>query len=142
MVERNDEIKVLGEINSELESGTNKLIGKLSQEKDNDDASISGKSCEHFDWDWPEKDSPSTEFDWQDDLFHETKDLFVGLDQAIQVVVVQNNVQQEVAEEVVFYLPVHEEVVEEVMKWLMIKLKNYLIKKWLMIIWMMNMLKK
>nr|GEW84391.1 hypothetical protein [Tanacetum cinerariifolium] len=26
-----------------------------------DDASISGKSCEHFDWDWPEKDSPSHE---------------------------------------------------------------------------------
>nr|GEY10794.1 hypothetical protein [Tanacetum cinerariifolium] len=107
-----------------------------------DDASISGKSCEHFGWDWPKKDSPSTEFDWQDGLFHETKDLFVGLDQAIQVVVVQNNVQQEVAGEVVFYLHVHEEVVEEVMKWLMIKLKNYLIKKWLMIVWMMNMLKK
>ncbi|GJW83482.1 hypothetical protein Tco_0156627 [Tanacetum coccineum] len=46
------------------------------------------------------KDSPSTKVDWQDDPFHETEDLFVGLDQAIHVVVVQNNVQQEVAKEV------------------------------------------
>nr|GEW29156.1 hypothetical protein [Tanacetum cinerariifolium] len=30
-------------------------------------------------------DSPGTEVDWQDDLFHETEDLFDGLDQAIQV---------------------------------------------------------
>ncbi|GJR71979.1 hypothetical protein Tco_0084344 [Tanacetum coccineum] len=80
MVERDDEIKVLGEINVELESGTNKLIEKLSQEKDNDDASISGKSSEHFGWDCPEKDSPCIE----------------------------------VAGDVVFYLPVHEEVAEEV----------------------------
>ncbi|GKG11732.1 hypothetical protein Tco_0345969, partial [Tanacetum coccineum] len=84
MVERDDEIKVLGEIKVELKSGTNKLrekisqeedseeevvkefnstldnvLEKLSQEKDSpdnfysfmydmDDASISGKSCEHF----------------------------------------------------------------------------------------------
>ncbi|GJZ54695.1 hypothetical protein Tco_0609580 [Tanacetum coccineum] len=145
MVERDDEIK--------LESGTNKLIEKLSQEKNSqeealeesnstldnileklsqekdspdnfygfmydtdDDASISRKSSEHFSWDWPEKDSPGTEVDWQDNPFHETKDLFVGLDQAIQVVVVQNNVQQEVAGDVVFYPPVHEEVAEEVME--------------------------
>ncbi|GJT75041.1 hypothetical protein Tco_1041766, partial [Tanacetum coccineum] len=47
-----------------------------------DDASISGKSCEHFGWDWPEKDSPGTE----------------------------------VAGEVVFYPPVHEDVAEEVIK--------------------------
>ncbi|GKB27559.1 hypothetical protein Tco_0866960 [Tanacetum coccineum] len=52
MVERDEEIK------------------KLIQEKDSpddfycfmydidDDASISGKSSEHFGWDWPEKDSP------------------------------------------------------------------------------------
>ncbi|GJX74465.1 hypothetical protein Tco_0313060 [Tanacetum coccineum] len=33
--------------------------------------------------------------------------------QSIQVMVVQNNVQQEVAGEVVLYLPVHEDVVEE-----------------------------
>nr|GEV72225.1 hypothetical protein [Tanacetum cinerariifolium] len=115
MVERDDEIKILGEIKIELESGTHKVIEKLSQEKvsqqealekfkwtivrdheikeedtkeqafeefsstlDNvleklsqenkslddfyglmydtdDDAIISEKSCEHFDWDW---DSP------------------------------------------------------------------------------------
>ncbi|GJY47214.1 hypothetical protein Tco_0436277, partial [Tanacetum coccineum] len=108
MVERDDEIKVLGEIKLELQSGTQKMIEKLSQKKvsqqealeneikeedieeeafeefsltlDNvleklsqeneslddfyglmydtdDDASISGKSCEHFGWDW---DSPVT----------------------------------------------------------------------------------
>ncbi|GJT60558.1 hypothetical protein Tco_1004091 [Tanacetum coccineum] len=122
MVERDDEIKVFGEINLELESGTDKLIEKLSQEKysqeealeefhstldnvleklsqqkdslddfygfmyDTDDtASISGKSCEHFGWDWPKKDSSGIEIDWQDDHFHETEDLLVGLDQAIQV---------------------------------------------------------
>nr|GFC08027.1 hypothetical protein [Tanacetum cinerariifolium] len=33
MVERDDEIKVLGEINLELQSGNHKLIEKLSQEK-------------------------------------------------------------------------------------------------------------
>ncbi|GJT64054.1 hypothetical protein Tco_1015534 [Tanacetum coccineum] len=148
MDERDDEIKVLGEINIELESGTHKLIEKLSQEKvsqketleefnlmvecddeikekdspydlygfmydTDDDASISGKSCEHFGWDWPEKDSPGIEVDWQGDSFHETEDLFVGLDQPIQVVVVQNNVQQEVTGEVVFNPLAHEEVTEE-----------------------------
>ncbi|GJS92488.1 hypothetical protein Tco_0799456 [Tanacetum coccineum] len=132
MIERDDEIKVLGEINVELESGTHKLIEKLSKEKDSqeealeeftstpdnvleklsqekdspndfycfmydtdDDASISGKSSEHFGWDWPEKDSPGTEVDWQDDPLHETDDFFVGL---------------------FFYPPVHEEVAKEVMK--------------------------
>ncbi|GJT42771.1 hypothetical protein Tco_0951486 [Tanacetum coccineum] len=58
-----------------------------------DDASISGKSCEHFGRDWLEKDSPGTEVDWQDDPLQETEDLFVRLDQSIQVVVVQNNFQ-------------------------------------------------
>nr|GEU59282.1 hypothetical protein [Tanacetum cinerariifolium] len=140
MVERDDEIKVLGEIKIELESRTHKVIGKLIQEKvsqqealekfkwtvvrdheikvlgeinmelesgndfyglmydTDDDASISGKSCEHFGWDW---DSPGTEVDWQDDPLHETEDLFVGLDQPIQLVVSQNNVHEGVAEEVI-----------------------------------------
>ncbi|GJY30825.1 hypothetical protein Tco_0414320 [Tanacetum coccineum] len=66
-----------------------------------DDASISEKSCEHFGWDWPEKDSLGTEVDWQFDPLHETEDFFVGLDQPIQVVVVQNNVHEHVAEEVI-----------------------------------------
>ncbi|GJU12956.1 hypothetical protein Tco_1135352 [Tanacetum coccineum] len=148
----------MGEIKLELQSGTHKVIDKLSQEKDSqqealekfkwnvvrdheikeedteeeafeefsstldnvleklsqenkclddfyglmydtdDDASISGKSCEHFGWDW---DSLGTEFDWQDDHLHETKDFFVGLDQPIQLVVAQNNVLEEVAEEVI-----------------------------------------
>ncbi|GKC07696.1 hypothetical protein Tco_0999306 [Tanacetum coccineum] len=119
MVECDDEIKVFEEINVELESGTNKLIEKRSQEKDSqeealeefnstldnvleklshekdtaydfygfmydtdDGASISGKSSDHFGWDWPEKDSPCTK----------------------------------VAGEVIFYPPVHEEVAEEVME--------------------------
>ncbi|GJX60455.1 hypothetical protein Tco_0561722 [Tanacetum coccineum] len=94
-VERDHEIKVLGEVNVELESGTKKLREKLSQEED-DLEDISGKSCEPFSWDW---DSPGTEVNWQNDLLHETKDFFVRLDQSIQVVVVQNNVQQEVARE-------------------------------------------
>nr|GEU66683.1 hypothetical protein [Tanacetum cinerariifolium] len=64
----------------------------------------------------PKKDSSSTEVDWQDDPLHETKDFFVRLDQSIQVVVVQNNVQQEVAGKVVLYPPVLEEVAKEVME--------------------------
>ncbi|GKC20007.1 hypothetical protein Tco_1022157 [Tanacetum coccineum] len=64
MVERDDEIKVLGEVNVELESN-------------------------------------STEVDWQDDPLHETEDFFIGLNQPIQVVVAQNNVHEEVAEEVI-----------------------------------------
>nr|GEX30520.1 hypothetical protein [Tanacetum cinerariifolium] len=83
------------------------ILEKLSQENKSpddfyglmydtdDDASISGKSCEHFGWD---SDSLGTE---QDDPLHETEDFFVGLDQPIQVVVAQNNVHEEVAEEVI-----------------------------------------
>ncbi|GKD22556.1 hypothetical protein Tco_1224259 [Tanacetum coccineum] len=132
---RDHEIKVLGEVNVELESGSKKLREKLSQEEDteeeafkefgstldnvleklsqenespddfyglmydtDDDASISGKSCEHFGWDW---DSPGTEVDWQDNPLHETEDFFVGLDQPIQLVLAQNNVHKEVAKEVI-----------------------------------------
>ncbi|GJZ83859.1 hypothetical protein Tco_0649032 [Tanacetum coccineum] len=106
-VVRDHEIKVLGEVNVELESGSKKLREKLSQKEDtkeeafeefNDDVSISGTSCQHFGW---ELDSPGTEVDWQDDPLRETKDLFVGLDQPIQVLVAQNNVHEEVAEEVI-----------------------------------------
>ncbi|GJS09261.1 hypothetical protein Tco_0366057 [Tanacetum coccineum] len=130
-----NEIKVLGEVNVELESGSKKLRENLRQEEDikeeafeefsstldnvleklsqenespddfyglmydtDDDASISGKSCEHFGWDW---DSPGTEVDWQDDPLHETEDLFVGLDQPIQLVVSQNNIYKGVIEEVI-----------------------------------------
>nr|GEW04213.1 ribonuclease H-like domain-containing protein [Tanacetum cinerariifolium] len=81
-----------------------------------DDASISRKLCEHFSWDCPEKDSPGTEVDWQDEPLHEPKDFFVRLNISIQVVVVQNNVQQEVVGEVVLYPLVHEEVAEEVIE--------------------------
>ncbi|GKB65353.1 hypothetical protein Tco_0921539 [Tanacetum coccineum] len=138
MVEHDDEIKVLGEVNVELESSTIKLreklskeedseekapevfnstldnvLEKLSQEKDSpndlygfmydtdDDASISGKSCEHFGWDWPKKDSLGTEVDWQFDPLHETIDFYIRLDQPIQFMVVQNNVHEEVAKEVI-----------------------------------------
>ncbi|GKA30041.1 hypothetical protein Tco_0716286 [Tanacetum coccineum] len=120
--EKDSEEEALKEFNSTLDN----VLEKLSQEKDSpydfygfmydtddDDASISGKSCEHFGWDW---DSPGIEVDWQDDPLHETKDFFVGLDQSIQVVVVQNNVQQEVAGEVVLYQPIDEDVAEEVIK--------------------------
>ncbi|GJZ72272.1 hypothetical protein Tco_0636123 [Tanacetum coccineum] len=40
MFERDDEIKVLGEINVELESGTNKLREKLSQVEDNEEEAL------------------------------------------------------------------------------------------------------
>nr|GEZ00945.1 hypothetical protein [Tanacetum cinerariifolium] len=46
------------------------------------------------------KDLRLLEVDWQDDPLHETEDFFVGLDQPIQLVVAQNNVHEEVAEEV------------------------------------------
>ncbi|GJV43210.1 hypothetical protein Tco_1427746 [Tanacetum coccineum] len=135
MVERDVEIKVLGEVNMELEFGSKKLREKLHQEEDteeeafeefcsildnvleklsqenespydfyglmydtDDDASISRKSCEHFGWDL---ELPGTEVDWQDDPLHEIEDLFVGLDQPIQLVVSQNNVHEGVAEEVI-----------------------------------------
>ncbi|GKC29980.1 hypothetical protein Tco_1037274, partial [Tanacetum coccineum] len=54
-----------------------------------DDASISGKSSEFFGWDRPGKDLPGTKGDWQDDPYHETEDLFVELDQAIEDVVAE-----------------------------------------------------
>ncbi|GJX09481.1 hypothetical protein Tco_0199340 [Tanacetum coccineum] len=66
-------------------------LEEFSSTLDNVLENISGKSCEHFGWDWPEKDSPGTEVEW--------------LDQPIQV-----------AGEVVFYPPVHEDVAEEVIK--------------------------
>ncbi|GJS66114.1 hypothetical protein Tco_0680678 [Tanacetum coccineum] len=87
MVESDEEIKVLGEINVELESSPNKLIEKLSQKKTvqmtfivfmydmDDDASISEKSSE-------------------------TEDFFVGLDQSIHIVVIQNKVHEDVGEDV------------------------------------------
>ncbi|GKF85111.1 hypothetical protein Tco_0250009, partial [Tanacetum coccineum] len=68
-----------------------------------DDASISGKSCEQFGWDW---DSP------------------------------------EVAEEVVLYQPVHEDVVEEVIEMANDQDEALSDQKWLMNVWMMNRLKK
>ncbi|GKB38063.1 hypothetical protein Tco_0883005 [Tanacetum coccineum] len=125
MVERDDEIKVLGEVNVELESDTKKLRDKLSQDEDSQE-----KALEEFNSTLdnileelrPEKDSPDDfmvlciEVDWQDDPLHETKDFFVGLDQSIHVIIVQNNVQQEVAGEVVLYPPVHEDVAEEVIE--------------------------
>ncbi|GJS34057.1 hypothetical protein Tco_0532439 [Tanacetum coccineum] len=130
MVKRDDEIKVLGEVNVELESGTKKLREKLSQEEDSEEEAL-----EEFNSTLnnileklrQKKDSPDdfygTEVDWQDDPLHETEDFFVGLDKSIQLVVVQNNVQQEVAEEVLLYPPVHEDVVEEVIKMVLIPIE-------------------
>ncbi|GJR91960.1 hypothetical protein Tco_0215971 [Tanacetum coccineum] len=106
MVERDDEIK-------EKDSPYD-FYGFMYDT--DDDVSISGKSSDHFGRDWLEKDSPGTKVDWQDDPLHETKNLFVGLDQSIRVVVVQNNVQQEVSGEDVFYPLVHEKVAKEVME--------------------------
>nr|GEZ31041.1 hypothetical protein [Tanacetum cinerariifolium] len=103
--EEDTEEKAFEEFRSTLDN----ILEKLSQENESptdfyglmydtvDDASISGKSCEHFGWYWF---SPGTKVDWQDDPLHETKDLFVGLDQPIHLVVSQNNVHEGVAEEV------------------------------------------
>ncbi|GJT16222.1 hypothetical protein Tco_0874928 [Tanacetum coccineum] len=103
-VVRDHEIKVLGEVNVELESGCKKLREKLRQEEDTEEQALEefsstlDNSCKHFGWDW---DSLGTEVDWQDDPLHETEDLFVGLDQPIQLVVSQYNVHEGVAEEVI-----------------------------------------
>ncbi|GJS53090.1 hypothetical protein Tco_0626452 [Tanacetum coccineum] len=86
MVEHDDEIKVLGEINLDLQSGPHKLIEKLSQEK------VS-----------------------QEEALEQFKSM-VKRDDEIKVVVVQNNVQQEIAGDVVFYPSVHEDVIEEVIE--------------------------
>ncbi|GKD26713.1 hypothetical protein Tco_1232927 [Tanacetum coccineum] len=123
MVKRDDEIKllggiklelqsgthkVLGEVNVELESGSKKLREKLRQEEDTEEEAFEEFSStldnvleklSH------ENESPddfySTEVDWQDDPLHETEDFFVGLDQSIQLVVAQNNVHERVSEEVI-----------------------------------------
>nr|GEX35155.1 hypothetical protein [Tanacetum cinerariifolium] len=121
MVERNDKFKVLGEINLELHSSTDKVIDKPSQEK-----YTHVEALEKFSWKVvrdheineayeefsslldivivklsEESESPGTAIDWQHDPLHETEDFFGGLDQPIQVVVAQNNVHEEVAEEVI-----------------------------------------
>ncbi|GJS59187.1 hypothetical protein Tco_0653971 [Tanacetum coccineum] len=66
-------------------------------------------------------DSPDTEVDWQEDLYHETEYLFVELDQAIGDVVVQNNVPQEVDIIKLFM----KRLLKRSWKWLMIKMKHY-----------------
>nr|GEZ97123.1 hypothetical protein [Tanacetum cinerariifolium] len=85
MVERDDEIKVLREINLELHSGTHKVIEKLSQEKVSQQEAL-----EKFKWNVVrdhkikvlgevnvELESGSTEVDWQDDTLHESEDFFL-----------------------------------------------------------------
>ncbi|GKB72404.1 hypothetical protein Tco_0933816, partial [Tanacetum coccineum] len=115
MVERDDEIKILRDINVELEPGIKKLRENLSQEEDTNEKDLK-KFNSTLDNDWLEKDSQGIEVDWQYNPLHETEDFFIELDQSIQVVVVQNNVQQEVAGEVILYPPVHEDVAEEVIE--------------------------
>ncbi|GJW91751.1 hypothetical protein Tco_0169304 [Tanacetum coccineum] len=112
MVERDDEIKVeldheikvLGKVNVKLEYGTIKLREKLSQEEDSEEKApeeFNSTLDNHFGWDWPKKNSLGTEVDWQFNHLHETVDFFIGLDQPIQFMVVQNNVHKEVAKEVI-----------------------------------------
>ncbi|GKC52953.1 hypothetical protein Tco_1075698 [Tanacetum coccineum] len=104
-VVRNHEIKVLGEVNVELESGSKKLREKLSHKEDTEEEAFEEFSStldnvlEKLS---QENESPydfyGTEVDWKDDPLHETEDFFVGLDQPIQLVVTQNNVFEEVIE--------------------------------------------
>ncbi|GKE55711.1 hypothetical protein Tco_1494896 [Tanacetum coccineum] len=109
MVKRDDEIKVLWDINLELQSGTHKVIEKLSQEKVSQQEAL-----EKFKWKVVRDHESSIlvgiglrmihhvlKVDWQDDLLHETEDFFVGLDHPIHVVVAQKNVHEEVAKEVI-----------------------------------------
>ncbi|GKF19942.1 hypothetical protein Tco_0068580 [Tanacetum coccineum] len=124
MVEHDDEINVLGEINVELESGTHKLIEKLSQEKvsqeealekfnsmveRDDDINVLGEINVKIESDTNKLIEKLTqEKDSQEEAFEEFNSTLDN------IVVVQNNVPQEVAGEVVFYPPVHEEVDVEV----------------------------
>ncbi|GJZ33422.1 hypothetical protein Tco_0578858 [Tanacetum coccineum] len=115
MVEGDDEIKVLGEVNVELKSGTHKLKEKLSQEKDSQKEALRefNSTLENVLQKLSqEKDSPDDFYSFMYDTYD---DVSIS-DQAVQDVVVQNNVQQEVAGEVVFNPLVHEEVAEEVME--------------------------
>nr|GEV39260.1 hypothetical protein [Tanacetum cinerariifolium] len=123
-VECDHEIKVLGEVNVELESNTKKLREKLSHEEDSEEEAL-----EEFNSTLDnvleklsqEKDSPGDfygfMYDTDDDASISGKSyFFVRLDQSIQLVVFQNNVQQDVAGEVVLYPSVHEDVAEDVIK--------------------------
>nr|GEY45798.1 hypothetical protein [Tanacetum cinerariifolium] len=102
MVVRDHEIKVLGEVNVELESGSKKLREKLLQEEDTEEQAFEEFSSTLDNvLEKLSQENKSTEVDWQDDPLHETEDLFVVLDQPIQLVVSQNNVHEGVAEEVI-----------------------------------------
>nr|GEY91362.1 hypothetical protein [Tanacetum cinerariifolium] len=102
MVERDDEIKVLGEVNVKLESGSKKLREKLRQEEDTEEQAFEEFSLTLDNvLEKLSQENESTEVDWQDDPLHKTEDLFVRLDQPIQLVVSQINVHEGVAEEVI-----------------------------------------
>ncbi|GJX32454.1 hypothetical protein Tco_0242309 [Tanacetum coccineum] len=103
MVGRDEEIKVLGEVNVELESGTNKLIDKFSQEKDSQDEVLEefNSALDNvLDKLSQEKDSPDDfyglMYDTDDDASISGKSY-----QPIHLVVAQNNVPEEVAKEVI-----------------------------------------
>ncbi|GKD75948.1 hypothetical protein Tco_1334230 [Tanacetum coccineum] len=89
MVERDDEIKeedIDEEAFEEFSSTLDNVLEKLSLENESPD------------------DFYGLMYDTDDDAndpLHETEDLFVGLDQLIQLVVSQNNVHERVAEEVI-----------------------------------------
>ncbi|GKE46795.1 hypothetical protein Tco_1478053 [Tanacetum coccineum] len=117
-----DDIKVLVEINVELQFSIDKLIEKLSQKKDSQEEALGefnstlNNVIEKLRHEKYSPDSLDIKIDWQEDPYHETEDLFVELDQTIKDVIVQNNVPQEVAREVAFNLVVYEEVAEKVVE--------------------------
>ncbi|GJU98905.1 hypothetical protein Tco_1328176 [Tanacetum coccineum] len=128
MLKGDDEIKVLAEISVELQFRTHKLIEKLSQEKDSQEEA-SGKfnsTLENvIEKLIQEKYSPDDFYGFMydtdddasisDDPYDKTKDLFVELDQAKDVII-QDNVLQEVAGKVIFNPVVYELVAEEVVE--------------------------
>nr|GEV02579.1 hypothetical protein [Tanacetum cinerariifolium] len=98
-----DEIKVLGEVNIEFKPVTKKLKEKLSQEEDNEEEALKefNSTLDNI------LEKLSQEKDSLDDFYgfmYDTDDdasISGKSHQSIQVVVVQNNVHEEVAEEVI-----------------------------------------
>nr|GEZ46075.1 hypothetical protein [Tanacetum cinerariifolium] len=106
---RDHEIKVLGEVNVELESGSKKPREKLRQEEDTAEQAVKefSSTLDNILEKLSQENESSNDFyglmyDTDDDASISGKSyLFVGLDQPIQLVVSQNNVHEGIAEKVI-----------------------------------------
>nr|GEZ36490.1 hypothetical protein [Tanacetum cinerariifolium] len=156
MVERDDEIKVLEEINVELDSVTHKLIEKLSQKKVSQEEALEkfNLMVERDDEFKPEKDSQeeaieefnSTPDNVLEKLKHEKDspcDFYVYMYDTDDDASISGKSSGHFGCNCLRMIhQFMKRSLKRLWKWLMIKLKHNLIKKWLMIIWMMNRLKK